>query len=88
MNTWPRSSYSTLQAVATHPVGELSLSIEHDIHQQVNTSSKWSTAESRFIVSKLQVRQLIYKPSVDRWRRYEQYLTSLVSILKLPFHHT
>ncbi len=37
-----------LHAVATHPAGELFLSIEHDIHQQVNTSSKQSTAESRF----------------------------------------
>ena len=38
-----------LQVVATHPTDELSISIKHDIHQQVNISSKRSTAESRII---------------------------------------
>ncbi len=36
-----------IKAVATHPAGELPLSIEHDIHQQVNTSSKRPTTKSR-----------------------------------------
>ena len=39
-----------IQVVATHPASELSISIEHDIHQQANTSSKRSTVESRFNV--------------------------------------
>ena len=38
-----------IQAVATHPADELSISREHDIHQQVNTFSKRSTAESSVV---------------------------------------
>jgi len=42
-----------LHAVATHPAGEFFISIEHDIHQQVNTSSKRSTTESRLNTGRL-----------------------------------
>jgi len=37
----------TIQVVATHPAGELSKTIKQDVDQNVNTSSKRSTAESR-----------------------------------------
>ena len=36
-----------IQVVATHPAGELSKTIKQDVEQNVNTSSKRSTAESR-----------------------------------------
>ncbi len=41
-----------------------------------------NTGKSSNTASKLQVRQPIYKSSVDRWRRYEKHLTPLVSTLK------
>jgi len=47
-NAARRKRQRAIQVVATHPAGEFSISIEHDIHQQVNTPSKRSTAGSRF----------------------------------------
>jgi len=47
-NAARRKRQRAIQVVATHPAGEFSISIEHDIHQHVNASSKRSTAESRF----------------------------------------
>ena len=47
-NTARREMQRAIQFVATYPMGELSRAIKRYIGQQVNISSKWSTAESRF----------------------------------------
>jgi len=46
-NAARRKRQRAIQVVATHPTDELSISREHAIYQNVNTSSKRSTAESR-----------------------------------------
>jgi len=50
-NAARRKRQRAIQVVATHPAGELSKTIKQDVDQNVNTSSKRSTAESRFNVS-------------------------------------
>jgi len=46
-NAARRKRQRAIQVVATHPAGELSKTIKQDVDQNVNTSSKRSTAESR-----------------------------------------
>jgi len=48
-NAARRKRQRAIQVVATHPAGELSKTIKQDVDQNVNTSSKRSTAESRFM---------------------------------------
>jgi len=57
-----------IQVVATHPADELSISREYDIHQQVNTSSKRSTAESRFKHLLVQKKQCVESLILGRGR--------------------
>jgi len=57
-----------IQVVATHPADELSISREHDIHRQVNTSSKRSTAESRFKHLLVQKKQCVESLILGRGR--------------------
>jgi len=47
-NAARRKRQRAIQVVATHPAGELAKTIKQDVDQNVNTSSKRSTAESRF----------------------------------------
>jgi len=50
-NAARRKRQRAIQVVATHPAGELSKTIKQDVDQNVNTSSKRSTAESRIILN-------------------------------------
>jgi len=47
-NAARRKRQRAIQVVATHPAGKLSKTIKQDVDQNVNTSPKRSTAESRF----------------------------------------
>jgi len=47
-NATRRKRQRAIQVVATHPAADLSKTIKQDVDQNVNTSSKRSTAESRF----------------------------------------
>ena len=49
-NAARRKKQRAIQVVATHPAGELAKTIKQDVDQNVNTSSKRSTAESRVMV--------------------------------------
>jgi len=49
-NAARRKRQRAIQVVATHPAGELSKTIKLDVDQNVNTSSKRSTAESRIML--------------------------------------
>jgi len=51
-NAARRKRQRAIQVVATHPAGKLSKTIKQDVDQNVNTSSKRSTAESRINLGK------------------------------------
>jgi len=50
-NAARRKRQRAIHVVATHPAGELSKTIKQDVDQNVNTSSKRSTAESRLNIA-------------------------------------
>ena len=69
-NAARRKRQRAIQVVATHPAGELSKTIKQDIDQNVNTSSKRSTADSRFMPSS---EIIFFSEMTPRYKYRERY---------------